>query len=548
MDAFYLCLIKEAKFKKIKNSEDLEAFKKSFSRKLKQNMPTNADIRGFYEKFLKENKIVRDKNLESLLQSQKIRTLSGVAVVAVLTRPEPCLGNCLYCPTEKDMPKSYLSNEPAVMRAISSNFDPFEQVEKRLEALFLNGHDVSKIELIVMGGTFSHLPKNYRTWFIKECFRGCNGYKLKVKSEKSKVIKEENYLFDEKKTMKEFLRELEREQKVNETAKCRVVGLTLETRPDCIDAKEVKDFCRLGATRVELGVQSVSETVLKINRRGHGVKEIVKATKLLKDAGFKIGYHLMPGLFGSNLKKDLADFTKIFSDSRFKPDLIKIYPCVVTSNCDLFLLFKNKKYTPLSDEETKKIILAIKKIVPHYVRISRVVRDIPETSIVAGPKISNLRQLIEKESQCRCIRCRESKNQLFSGKNISLQRFDYEASGGKEIFLEFSSAQGVELFSLLRLRIFKEKSGLSAMIREVHTYGKVTGVNEKKTTEQKEKPQHEGLGKKLIQEAEKIAFQEFGVKKISVISGVGVREYYRKLGYGLEGTYMTKKWKMEKSK
>ncbi len=539
MDNFYLCLIKEAKFEKIKNSVDLERFKEKTCKKFRVDMPTNADIRGAYEVLLKENKIERDAKLESLLKSKNIRTLSGVAVVAVLTKPEKCFGDCLYCPSEKNMPKSYLSNEPAVMRAISSSFDPYYQVQKRLEALFLNGHDISKIEIIVMGGTFSHLSKDYRTWFIKECFRGCNKYKLQVKSEKLKVEDDKSYLFSNEKTARELFRELEREQKKNEVAGCRVVGLTLETRPDCIDEEEVQEFLELGATRVELGVQSVFDSVLKVNRRGHGVKEIVKATRLLKNAGFKISYHLMPGLLGSNLKKDLKTFEKVFFDSRFKPDLIKIYPCVVTENSDLYELYNKNKYAPLSDEETKELILKIKKIVPEYVRVSRIIRDIPTSSIVAGPKISNLRQLIEKESICRCIRCRESKNEYSKDEPSILRRKEYKASGGKEIFLEICSSDEKKLFSLLRLRIFKEKGETKAFIREVHTYGKVAGISKDRNGR---KPQHSGMGKKLVQEAEKIAFEEFGAKKISVISGVGVREYYRKLGYRLEKTYMVKEF------
>lgn len=505
-------------------------------------MPTNADIRSWYEKLVLEKKIKKDKNLESLLKSQKMRTLSGVAVVAVLVRAEPCLGNCLYCPTEKGMPKSYLSNEPAVMRAIGAGFDPKKQVSERLKALFLNGHDVSKIELIVMGGTFSHLDKKYRTWFISECFKGCNEFKRKMEDGKcfapsndwGKIEREE--LFDEKKTQKELLEELRREQEINEKANCRIVGLTLETRPDCINEKEVREFRELGATRVELGVQSVFDSVLKKNRRGHSVLSVVKATKLLKNNGFKVGYHLMPGLLGSDLKKDLAMFKKVFSDSRFRPDLIKIYPCVVTENSDLYKIYEKGGYIPLSDEKTKQLILEIKKIVPSYVRISRVIRDIPTTSILDGPKISNLRQLIEKESVCRCIRCRESKENYFQNEPVILKKTEYEASSGREIFLEICSKKQDKLFSLLRLRIFSQNGEEKAFVREVHTYGKVASIKGEKG----EKPQHSGMGKRLIKEAEKIVWEKTQAKKILVISGVGVREYYRKLGYESEGTYMKK--------
>ena len=287
--------------------------KKNICFELKLPMPpTNADLREHYEKLIVRRIVQRSPQLEKILISRKIRTQSGVAVVAVLTKSYLCPGQCLYCPTEKDMPKSYLSNEPAVMRAISAQFNPYRQVQSRLRSLELNGHQTDKIELIVMGGTFSALPKNYQQKFISECFRACNDYPKKFKVQSSKF--------------KDFNLLLSKEQKRSEKAKHRIIGLTLETRPDFINEAEILNFRQLGCTRVELGVQSIFNDVLEINKRGHKIEASIEATKLLKDAGFKINYHMMPGLPGSNPKKDFLMFQKLFSNPNFQPDMLKIYP------------------------------------------------------------------------------------------------------------------------------------------------------------------------------------------------------------------------------
>lgn len=483
-------------------------------------MPTNADLRGHYEEMIQKRKVKRSPQFEKLLLSRKIRTASGVAIVAVLTKEYPCPGECIYCPTEKGMPKSYLSDEPAVMRAITSKFDPYHQVQSRLNALELNGHATDKIELIVMGGTFSCLPKKYQNWFITECFRACNEYP-RHKTYKTKHGTELNML-------------LEKEQRRNEEAKHRIIGLTLETRPDHVDKKEIVNFRKLGATRVELGVQSIFDEVLEKNKRGHLVEETIRATKLLKDAGFKINYHIMPGLWGSSSKKDYQMFKELFSNSDFQPDMLKIYPTLVIKGSALYNIWKAKKYQALNDKQFEKLILKIKnEFIPPYVRIARLVRDVPTGRIIAGPKISNLRQIIAQKSHCPCIRCREVGSDYQINEKIILDRIDYPASDGQEIFLQYVSPDKKKLFALLRLRI---NSNNSAIIREVHTYGKLTKINEKDATS----PQHIGLGKKLILEAERIAKKEFGIKKIAVISGVGVRGYYRKLGYKLKDTYMVK--------
>lgn len=497
---------------------DFLQLKKKLAKQYGVPIPTNADLRDRYNFLVGKRRIKRSLPLEKILLSRAVRTQSGVAVVAVLTKAYPCPGKCIYCPSEKDMPKSYLSNEPAVMRVIDSHFDPYRQVANRLRSLELNGHQTDKIELIVMGGTFSFLPKAYQKKFILRCFQACNEYPKNLKSQISNLKPDESLL---------------KEQKKNETAKHRIIGLTLETRPDYIDEKEIINFRKLGCTRVELGVQSIFNDILKLNNRGHLIDATIRATKLLKDAGFKINYHMMPGLPGSTPARDFKMFMELFTNPDFQPDMLKIYPTVVLKNSVLYKIWKAGKYKPLTNKQFEKLVLKIKnEAIPPYVRIARLVRDVPTSSIIAGPTVSNLRQIIIPQSNCQCIRCREVKGGYEIKEKIILDRIDYDASGGKEIFLQYVSPDKKKLFALLRLRITSE----TAIIRELHTYGKMAKIDKQDSAS----PQHIGLGKKLLLEAEKIAKKEFGINKIVVISGVGVREYYRKAGYKLQNTYMIK--------
>lgn len=531
----HIHLITQASKQKFKNSEKFLSFKKSFCGELKIQQPTNADLREIYEDLILNKKIKRNLILEKAMLSRAIRTQSGVAVVAVLTKPSTCPGKCIFCPTEKNMPKSYLSNEPAVMRAIMNKFDAYNQVQSRLKALELNGHSTQKIELIVMGGTFSYFPKSYQKKFITDCFRAANDFPRSGKNIRNVISSAANAESRDLNLLKE--------QKKNETAKHRIVGLTLETRPDYINEKEIVNFRNLGCTRVELGVQTIYDDILIKNNRGHLIDATISATKLLKDAGFKINYHMMPGLLGSTVSKDFKMFQELFKNPDFQPDMLKIYPTVVTKNSELYEIWKNGNYKALTDKQFEKLIIKIKnEAIPAYTRIQRLIRDVPLPSIEAGPTVSNLRQLIEKEAHCECIRCREIKGEYKLSDRIILDRIDYDASGGKEIFLQFVSSDKNKLYSLLRLRIPNHKNNFinalknSAIIREIHTYGKLTDVNKK----DKKSPQHIGLGKKLILEAERIAREEFNMPKIAVISGVGVRNYYRKNGYRLRDTYMVK--------
>ncbi len=508
----------------------MDSFKREIAKKYEIPCPSNIGLLKAYHKLVKNKIVKKSPILEELLRTRPIRSLSGIVNISVLTKPYPCPGKCLYCPTEKGIPKSYVSGEPAVERAKALNYDPYLQVRKRIEMLENQGHPTDKIELRIIGGTWSYYPKQYQSWFIKRCFDAGN-----KKSSKG----------------------LKRAQKLNEMARHRIVGLSIETRPDFIDLSEIKRLRRLGVTMVELGVQSIYDDVLKINLRGHGVKETILATKLLKDAGFKVLYQMMPNLPGSNLKKDEKMFGELFSNPNFQPDLLKIYPCALLKEAPLYKWWKAGKYKPYTESQLINLVKKIKKKIPYYVRIQRITRDIPSQRILVGAaKISNLRQIIAREMeregwQCKCIRCREVREKYEPKEKLYLYRQDYDASGGREIFLSFENKNRTKLYSLLRLRITSQNK---AIVREIHTYGQLYPLSGRVALIS---PQHKGLGKKLIKEAEKIARKDynppttsshlpkgkrapFGLNKIAVISGVGVRNYWKKLGYKLKDTYMIK--------
>ena len=506
-----------------KNRKILDSLKRSFAKKVSKGMVKNSQLLEAYHKLVKEKRIKKDLETEHVLRIRKVRSLSGIVIVSVLTKPYPCPGKCIYCPQQDGAPKSYLREEPAVARAIKCNYQPYKQTQVRIKALEATGHPTDKIDLRIIGATWSFYPKNYQTWFIKRCFKAANDYPKNKKGAKT----------------------LEKLQKENEKAKHRIIGVTIETRPDFIDIKEIKRLRKLGVTRVELGVQSVYNDILKINKRGHDIEQTIKATKLLKDAGFKICYQMMPNLAGSDIKRDFEMFEQLFSNPNFKPDYLKIYPCALLKEAPLYSVYKKGNFKPYTEKQLIKLLIKIKKIIPYWVRIQRIIRDIPTSYIVeGGTKTSNLRQMIaimakEQNWQCKCIRCREVKENYDPKEKLKLFREDYKASEGKEIFLSFENENRTKLYSLLRLRIPSETAlpilKDSAIVRELHTYGQLVAISKKEKA-----AQHKGLGKKLMKEAEKIAKQE-NRKQIAVISGVGVRGYYKKLGYGLKQTYMVKK-------
>jgi elongator complex protein 3 len=432
--------------------------------------------------------------------------------VAVMTQPLKCPGQCVFCPTYQSIPQSYTPESPAVLRAIRCGFDARKQVRLRLKALEGMGHPTDKIELIVMGGTFLAYPEDYQYQFIKDCLDGLNGQESA---------------------------DLEEAKKLNETAQHRCTGMCIETRPDWCQQEEIERMLQFGATRVELGVQVLDDEIYRLTRRGHRVEDVVRATARLRENGFKVHYHWMPGLPGSTPEHDLELSRVLFEDERFRPDGLKLYPTMVVEGTELEKWYKEGRYQPYEVSTMVRLMVEIKSIVPKYVRISRVLRDIPAKFITAGCKDS-LRVVVQqrmkrKGIECQCIRCREYGHRAREGREIGeprLVRMDYDAAGGREIFLSFED--GAEtLFGLLRLRIQEAL----AVIRELHVYGPEVPLSEQK----EEAAQHKGLGKALLLEAERIAAEEFKAPQMKILSGIGAREYYRiEFGYRLEGDYMVK--------
>jgi elongator complex protein 3 len=493
----------------------LPALRRELAKKIGKT-PRDSDIRAAYLALVKQEKIESDAQVLRLLTTREIRTLSGVTPFAVMMKAYTCPGLCTFCPLEVGMPKSYLSDEPAAARAKMMNFDPRKQIESRLQQLEETGHVTDKIELIVIGGTFGSYPNAYKRAFFKDMIDTVNG-----------VVSDS----------------IEAAQVYNETAKRRIVGISVETRPDWIDAEEVKLFRELGVTKVQVGVQAFDEEILKRVKRGHSLDAVGEATRMLKDAGIKVCYHYMPNLPGSSPKKDVEMAKLMYTDPRFMPDFLKIYPSQVIPKTELHREWERGEYEPYPDELLKDVLKEICRITPPFVRIDRLVRDISRKWVAAGTYTTNMRQYVEAElikegMPCQCIRCREVKAGEY---NVIPELVDRELPtyGGTEQLLTFEKDN--KLYSLLRLRLPKEDNKLfpelagCAIIREIHTYGKTLSHTDKKS----EKTQHKGLGKKLIAEAEERA-KKAGFKKIAVISSIGTREYYRKVGYARVGLYMVK--------
>ncbi len=533
---------------KLETKDDLSAAKRDLCKRYQLSSITNAQILATYRQLKNSKGLPKKLNsdqFERLLRKRSVRTLSGVAPVAVLTKPYPCPGSCAYCPNEPGVPVSYLPNEPAVMRALRCHFNPYHQTLLRLQSLEENGHHPTKIELIVIGGTWSYLPDRYQYWFILNCFRAANDF-ARLKKQKSwtntnreswfKLLKSHPEPYRKSLSLKDLKQFLITEQRKNEKAVYQIIGLTLETRPDYIDQTELKQMTELGCTRAEIGVQAPDDEILRLNRRGHGVSAIAEATKGLRDFGLKVTYHIMPGLPGSTPEKDLALFKLLFSDPRFQPDQIKFYPTVVTRGSTLYKWWRDGHYQPYTDEELRHLIIACKKIVPPYVRIIRLIRDIPGESILAGNKVTNLRQVMQQQGvSCGCIRCREAKEQT-ELESYQISTIKYEAAGGEEYFISAESLGGKTLYGFCRLRLSPDSMIAPALIRELHVYGELVPVGKKARV------QHRGLGKELLKTAEKIV-QEVGADKLAILAGVGVRSYYRQQGYRLAGAHMVKKIK-----
>ncbi len=530
----------------IDGKKKLQQFKIKGCKKFNiSDLPTNSSILATARELINDDEEL--KILTSILQRKRTRTISGVAPVAVMTSPENCPhGKCICCPggVDNNTPQSYTGQEPAALRAAMNDFDPYLQTVNRIKQLFSIGHSTSKIDMIIMGGTFPARDPEYQEWFVKRCFDGMNhagseGEVTYLRKESPDLITAHSF---------------------NETSHHRCTGMTIETRPDYCRPIHVDRMLEQGATRVELGVQSTRERAMTALGRGHTVKDSIEATRVLKDRGMKVCYHIMPGIPGETSEDDLEMFRELFINPDFRPDMIKIYPMVVVAGTKLYGMWKNGEFKPYSLEVITRLIAEMKELVPPYVRIQRIQRDIPAKMIDDGILYTNLRQIVneymdQKEMSCSCIRCREwghlkvkhTDSYQDDGKDLedpSIRTISYEASGGKEFFISSEDEQGI-LHGFLRLRIPSVKGdeqreeiskGKTALIREVKVVGPSSSIGKRDSGN----IQHHGIGKGLISRAEKIA-SESGLESILVTSGVGVREYYKNMGYVRNGPYMAKR-------
>jgi len=537
---------------------DLTNLKIKLSRKHgMKKVPSNIEI------FLNGSK----EDLKGLkLVTKPTRTLSGVATVSIMTAPERCPhGKCTFCPggpnsSFGDVPQSYTGKEPATMRAIRNDFDAYMQVFSRLEQYAVLGQDFDKVELLIQGGTFPSMDKTYQGEFIADAYKAMNDFseeffvndELNLQKFKEFFELPGEYRNEERvKRVKEKILQLkskpgvlESEQKRNETSKIRCIGLTIETKPDWGLLEHGNQILKLGCTRVELGIQSVYELPLKLTNRGHTLADTIKSIQVLKDLGLKINAHYMLGLPGVNREDEVAGLKELFENPDFKPDMLKIYPLLVIEGTPLYLQWQRKQYNPITTAEASEIISEAKRFFPKWVRIMRVNRDIPTYVTSAGIDRTNLRQYVKKLQEkkkitCNCIRCREvGRNKKFETVEITVT--EYEASGGKEFFIQAEDVKNNVLLGFCRLRFpsqqLREEITAAAIIRELHVYSSAVAVG---NLPKEKQVQHRGYGKKLMEKAEEIA-RKYGKSKMLVISGIGAKEYYKKLGYDYEGVYMGK--------
>ena len=476
-----------------------------------------------YEQLCATGRLEFDPDVRAHLQMKPMRTQSGVSVVTVLTKPYPCPGKCIFCPTDVRMPKSYLHDEPGAQRAERHHFDPYAQTASRLRALERIGHPTEKIELLILGGTWSSYRRDYQEWFVKRCFDALNGFEAATLAEA---------------------------QTANAIAQRRNVGLVVETRQDHVDVDELRWFRYLGVTKVQVGIQTLDERVLALNKRGHDVQSTRDAFRLLRLAGFKIHGHWMANLLGATVASDIEDFGRLWSDPAIRPDELKLYPCMLLPNAELHDYWLRGEYTPYTEEDVVEVLAECKAQVPRYVRLNRVVRDFPTTNVVAGNKKANLRQIAQEKLHeegrpCRCIRCREIRRDAIHFEELELRDLTYETDATTEHFLSYETAAGFphedRLAGFLRLSLpdpdidhpLPELTG-HAMIREVHVYGPALNLGDDSRGE----AQHIGLGTRLIERAKEIA-RAGGYRRMAVISAIGTREYYARLGFELDGLYMT---------
>ena len=486
-----------------------------------------------YREMVNTGEMEEDPVLLARIRMKPTRTQSGVTVVTVLTKPYPCPGKCVFCPTDVRMPKSYLPDEPGAMRAYHHKFDPYEQVSARIEALEAVGHPTDKIELLILGGTWSSYRKDYQEWFIHRLFDAMNGPDVQH-------APAEYY-----ERMPGDTLELATAQAFNQTAAHRNVGLVIETRPDHIDQEELAWLRYLGVTKVQMGAQSFDDHILAMNKRGHGIKETREATALLRAAGFKIVLHWMPNLLGATPESDREDFVRMWEG--YCPDEIKIYPNQLLENAELYEYWQRGEFTPYKTEEIVDLLVEIKPTVPRYCRVNRVIRDIPSTNVVEGNKRTSLRmdvhaEMVKLGTSCQCVRCREVRGRKVKEGALTYNDLVYHTGEAEEHFLSYDTPKD-RLAGFLRLSLPGDNSpqtGLNdldgaALIREVHVYGQSVEVGDNKEGA----AQHIGLGTNLLQKAEEIA-KEHGFSRLAVIAAVGTREYYADRGFKMGDLYMVK--------
>jgi len=481
-----------------------------------------------------------ERDFLARIRMKPVRTLSGVTTVTALTRPYPCPGQCIFCPTDARMPKSYLPGEPGAMRGLQNDFDPYLQVSSRIEALEATGHPTDKIELLILGGTWSAYPRDYQEWFVRRCFEALNRAN-RSPGAASAADGGEGLRGDGQETLAQA-------QAENESAACRNVGLVIETRPDRVTPSELAWLRRLGVTKVQLGAQSLDDRVLALNRRGHTAAETLAAVRLLRAGGFKVVLHWMPNLLSATLESDRADFAALWRDG-YAPDEIKIYPCQLLANAELYRYWQRGEYIPYTQEELVGLIADIKPSIPVYCRVNRVIRDIPSGNVVAGNRRTSLRmdvfaELARRGTRCSCIRCREVRGEQVDPAALRLVDTPYPAAGAEEHFLQFVTPQD-RIAGYLRLSLpgpsspdvsaaLPDLAG-AALIREVHVYGQSLAVGE----EQPGAAQHAGLGTRLIEEAARIA-RANGFHRLAVIAAVGTRLYYQSRGFSRGELYMAR--------
>ena len=616
------------------NAEKLKDYQRAFAKQNgMQTLPSKSQILQAYFQIVEEKQINKNSDFELLLRKRSIRSLSGIVSVQVLTKPYPCPSRCIFCPNDPDMPKSYIKSEPGAMRARLNQFDPIKQVYNRLYSLKQTGHKTDKIEMIVLGWTWDFYPRDYKIDFVKKLYDACNSFS-QLQIESTVWTSEWKYGF---KILNEdevqLSNSLSEAITLNETAENRIIWLTIETTPLFVTEQNCKERREMGVTRIEMGVQSTNNTVLDLNQRGHHIQEVRKALHRMRQFGFKISIHIMPGLYGSNPEMDIQTFRDIYADPWLQPDEIKFYPTSVIPNTELYTLYLQGKYLPITTEEISHIIkTTFREIIPPYTRIKRLIRDIPATEIAAGSNVTNLSQLMHesllkeykkadsvflsdfykrlypnlkcfnnqeafyaelkvlvaenqqqldqlpnqeqwdinffsypKEVRAQSLilgekpdfekyrhfvsldtRSREMRNKTEETQHLNLVVRSYLSSVGNEFFISFEDELGY-LYGFTRLLLPREgeciqRDGLwehTALIRELHVYGSLQSIRTEKQEQEDQKVQHTGIGKKILECAEKIAVLSW-YERLSVISGVGVREYYRKLGYQSEGTYVVK--------